>query len=57
MLARGVGMGLEIPLPQADVDAILRLRDTELKRFVLLHFVTVEMCSCSRLKLPFFVWS
>lgn len=34
MLERGIGMGLEIPLAHADVDAILRLRDTELKRFV-----------------------
>ncbi|OEL35634.1 Stemod-13(17)-ene synthase [Dichanthelium oligosanthes] len=32
MLSHGIGMGLEIPLAeQADVDAILRLRDTELK--------------------------
>ncbi|PAN20858.1 hypothetical protein PAHAL_3G415900 [Panicum hallii] len=31
MLAHGIGMGLEIPLAPADVDAILRLRDTELK--------------------------
>ncbi|CAN6241694.1 unnamed protein product [Urochloa humidicola] len=34
MLARGIAMGLEIPLPQPDVDAILRRRDTELKRFL-----------------------
>ncbi|CAN6329010.1 unnamed protein product [Urochloa humidicola] len=31
MLARGIDMGLEIPLPQPDIQAILRLRDTELK--------------------------
>ncbi|CAN6320314.1 unnamed protein product [Urochloa humidicola] len=31
MLACGIAMGLVFPLPQADVDAILRLRDTELK--------------------------
>ncbi|XP_066381595.1 dolabradiene synthase KSL4, chloroplastic-like, partial [Miscanthus floridulus] len=31
MLERGIGMGLEIPLAHADVHAILRLRDTELK--------------------------
>lgn len=31
MLERGIGMGLEIPLAHADLDAILRLRDTELK--------------------------
>ena len=36
MLAHGIGMGLEIPLAPADVDAILRLRDTEMKRFVFL---------------------
>ncbi|CAN6342768.1 unnamed protein product [Urochloa humidicola] len=30
MLARGIDMGLEIPLPQPEIDAILRLRDTEL---------------------------
>jgi len=34
MLAHAMGMGLEIPLAPAYVDAILRLRDTELKRFV-----------------------
>ena len=34
MVAHGIGMGLEIPLTPADVDAILRLRDIELKRFV-----------------------
>ena len=34
MLAYGLGMGLEVPLAPSDVDAILRLRDTELKRFV-----------------------
>ena len=34
MVAHGIGMGLEIPLTPADVDAILRLRDMELKRFV-----------------------
>jgi len=32
MVAHGIGMGLEIPLTPADVDAILRLRDIELKR-------------------------
>jgi len=32
MLAHAMGMGLEIPLAPAYVDAILRLRDTELKR-------------------------
>ncbi|KAF8772410.1 hypothetical protein HU200_005815 [Digitaria exilis] len=32
MLARRIGMGLDIPLNRADMDAILRLRDTELKR-------------------------
>jgi hypothetical protein len=32
MLIRGLGMGLEIPLTPADVDAILRRRDMELKR-------------------------
>nr|CAB3484567.1 unnamed protein product [Digitaria exilis] len=31
MLARGIGMGLDIPLNRADMDAILRLRDMELK--------------------------
>ncbi|TKW28451.2 hypothetical protein SEVIR_3G324300v4 [Setaria viridis] len=31
MLARGLGMGLEIPLAPGDIDSILRLRDTELK--------------------------
>jgi len=31
-----MGMGLENPLAPADVDAILRLRDTEMKRFVFL---------------------
>ena len=36
MLAHAMGMGLEIPLAPAYVDAILRLRDTELKRFVFL---------------------
>ena len=36
MLAHAMGMGLEIPLVPADIDAILRLRDTELKRFVFL---------------------
>ena len=31
MVARAIGMGLEIPLVrQADVDAVLRLRDVEL---------------------------
>ena len=37
MLAHGIDMGLEIPMPSANVDAILRLRDTELKRFCLTH--------------------
>lgn len=37
MLERGVGMGLEIPLAHTDVDAILRLRDTELNRFCSSH--------------------
>ncbi|CAN6374612.1 unnamed protein product [Urochloa humidicola] len=32
MLARGLDMGLEIPLAPQDVDAIFRLRDMELKR-------------------------
>ena len=36
MLAHAMAMGLEIPLAPAYVDAILRLRDTELKRFVFL---------------------
>ena len=36
MLAHAMAMGLEIPLAPADIDAILRLRDTELKRFVFL---------------------
>jgi len=31
MLAHGIDMGLEIPMTPANVDAILRLRDTELK--------------------------
>ena len=35
MLAHAIGMGLEIPLVrQADVDAVLRLRDRELRGFV-----------------------
>ncbi|KAL6646140.1 hypothetical protein ACP70R_017748 [Stipagrostis hirtigluma subsp. patula] len=34
MLELGAGMGLELPLSQADVDAMLRLRDMELKRCV-----------------------
>lgn len=33
MLTRGISMGLEIPLNRVDMDAALRLRDTELKRF------------------------
>jgi len=37
MLAHGIDMGLEIPMTPANVDAILRLRDTELKRFCLTH--------------------
>lgn len=52
MLERGIGMGLEIPLAHADLDAILRLRDTELKRltclissFVGFFFVFVLKCS------------
>ncbi|KAL6661768.1 hypothetical protein ACP70R_001152 [Stipagrostis hirtigluma subsp. patula] len=32
MLELGVDMGLELPLSHADVDAMCRLRDTELKR-------------------------
>ncbi|CAN6295411.1 unnamed protein product [Urochloa humidicola] len=48
MLARGIAMGLEFPLPQAVIDAILRLRDTELKRFgsVLFCYVEVERLAC-----------
>jgi hypothetical protein len=36
MVAHAMAMGLVIPLAPADVDAILRLHDTELKRFVFL---------------------
>lgn len=48
MLARGIGMGLEVPLAPADVDSILRLRDTELKRFVSVSPFHVLFCFVAR---------
>jgi hypothetical protein len=35
MLARAIDMGLDIPMmTQANVDAFIRLRDTELNRYI-----------------------
>ncbi|TVU15795.1 hypothetical protein EJB05_39333, partial [Eragrostis curvula] len=33
MVVLGIGMGLELPLSEADVDAALRLREVEMRRF------------------------
>ena len=51
MLAHAISMGLEIPLVrQADVDAVLRLRDSELIRALPMQetmssFYSIEYCT------------
>jgi hypothetical protein len=40
MLARCIGMGVEMPLAPADVDGIFRLRDKELPRWLDVDFGT-----------------
>jgi hypothetical protein len=42
MVRFGIGMGLELPLTQSDVHEIFRLREMELRRFVVAVLVQMR---------------